>query len=55
MGIYTQMAEQASAMLGVGTRTSPRQTAQGRYLLSDSCVIQTHSVGEPAQQMAYKL
>lgn len=48
------MTGQACATLGFGTRTPPRQTARGRYLLSDSCIIQTHSVGEPAQQMVYK-
>ena len=48
------MAGQTRAMLGLGTRTSPRQLVQGRHLLSDSCVIQTHRVGEQAKQMVYK-
>lgn len=44
-GIYTQMAGQARATLRFGTRISPRQTAQGRYLLSDRRVIQTPAWG----------
>lgn len=51
---YTHKAAKAGAMLGPGSRTPSRQTAQGRYLLSDSCIIQTHSVVESAEQMAYK-
>lgn len=40
-GICTRMAGQAGATLRLGITTPPRQTAQGRYLLSDSCLTQT--------------
>lgn len=52
--IYTENAGQARTTLGPGTRALLRQTAQGSYLLPDICVLQTHSVGEAAQQMAHK-
>lgn len=52
--VYTENAGRVCTTRGPGTSALLRQTAQGSYLLPDICVLQTHSVGEAAQQMALK-